>query len=150
MPTVERVVFIAIPHRGSFRASGFVLNLVRRFVNLPGTLVNQFQNLLKGEPFAHLGISQLPTSVDNMSPGQLFIRTLAEIPIDPRITAHSIIAVDSDAPLDEAGDGVVKYRSAHIDGVASEKIIRSGHSVQENPEAIQEVKRILLEHLKAP
>jgi hypothetical protein len=38
--------------------------------------------------------------------------------------------------------------SAHIDGVESEKIIRSSHSVQGNPEAILEVKRILHEHEK--
>ena len=43
---------------------------------------------------------------------------------------------------------MVKYVSAHIDGVASEKIVRSSHSVQGNPEAIQEVKRILIEHAK--
>jgi hypothetical protein len=54
--------------------------------------------------------------------------------------------VDSDAPLSEAGDGVVKYMSAHIDGVESEKIVRSSHSVQGNPETILEVKRILHEH----
>jgi hypothetical protein len=38
--------------------------------------------------------------------------------------------------------------SAHIDGVESEKIVRSGHSVQGNPETIMEVKRILHEHRK--
>jgi hypothetical protein len=54
--------------------------------------------------------------------------------------------VDSDAPLSEAGDNVVKYMSAHIDGVESEKILRSCHSVQGNPETILEVKRILHEH----
>jgi hypothetical protein len=37
---------------------------------------------------------------------------------------------------------------AHIDGVASEKVVRSGHSVHGNPETIQEVKRILFEHAK--
>jgi hypothetical protein len=41
----------------------------------------------------------------------------------------------------------VKYKSAHIEGVASEKIVRSGHSTQGHPETIQEVKRILLEQL---
>jgi hypothetical protein len=40
----------------------------------------------------------------------------------------------------------VMYKSAHIDGVASEKVVRSGHSTQGNPETIQEVKRILMEH----
>jgi hypothetical protein len=44
---------------------------------------------------------------------------------------------------------VVKYSSAHIDGVASEKIVRSSHSTQGNPETIQEVKRILFERTKA-
>ncbi|MET0502291.1 MAG: alpha/beta hydrolase, partial [Candidatus Binatia bacterium] len=50
---------------------------------------------------------------------------------------------------DVAGDGVVKYTSAHIEGVESEKVVRSGHSVQGNPEAIQEIKRILIENVKA-
>jgi pimeloyl-ACP methyl ester carboxylesterase len=147
VPTVERVVFIATPHRGSFRASGFVLNLIRRFVNLPGTLASQFQDLLKGQAFAHLGTSQLPTSVDNMSPGHPFIRALSESRIDPRITAHSIIAVLGEGPVTGKTDGVVAYESAHIDGVASEVIVRSPHSTQSHPETIEEVKRILIEHL---
>jgi hypothetical protein len=57
--------------------------------------------------------------------------------------------VDSDGPLDDAGDGMVKYMSAHIDGVESEKIVRSTHSVQGNPQTIMEVKRILHEHAKS-
>ena len=125
VPTVERVVFIATPHRGSFRASGFALNLIRRFVTLPGTLVNQFRGLLKGQAFAHLGMSQLPTAVDNMSPGNPFIRALNDAPIDSKITAHSIIAVLGDGPITGKTDGVVAYESAHIDGVASEVVVRS-------------------------
>ena len=39
--------------------------------------------------------------------------------------------------------------SKHIDGVVSEKIVRSDHSTQGHPETIQEVKRILFEHAKA-
>ena len=54
--------------------------------------------------------------------------------------------VDGDGPGRGWGDGVVKYSSAHIDGVESEKIVHSGHSMQGNPETIQEVKRILIEH----
>ena len=49
-------------------------------------------------------------------------------------------------PIEEGDDGVVKYRSAHIDGVESELVVRSGHSVQANPQAIEEVRRILYEH----
>jgi len=58
----------------------------------------------------------------------------------------------ADAPciraLDQlpTGDGVVRYESARMDGVESEKSMRSGHSVQMKQEAIQELRRILLEH----
>jgi hypothetical protein len=42
----------------------------------------------------------------------------------------------------------VKYLSAHIDGVASEKVVRSSHSTQGHPDTIQEVKRILFERAR--
>ncbi len=147
VPNVERVVFISTPHRGSFRATGWVLGLIRRLVNLPGALVSQFQNLLAAPAFAELRMSQLPTSVDNMSPGHPFLRALGASPIDPRITAHSIISVLGEGPLTGKTDGVVAYESAHIEGVASEKVVRSSHSTQGHPETIEEVRRILREHL---
>lgn len=39
------------------------------------------------------------------------------------------------------------YTSAHLEGAQSEKIIPSWHSVQETPEAILEIRRILHQHL---
>ena len=47
----------------------------------------------------------------------------------------------------QSTDGIVPYRSAHLDGVASEVRVRSDHGVQKNAMAINEVHRILLEHL---
>ena len=43
-------------------------------------------------------------------------------------------------------DGVVAYESAHIEGVESELVVRSEHSVQGHPRAIEEVRRILALH----
>lgn len=149
VPGVERVIFIATPHRGSFRATGWVLGLVRRFVTLPGRLVSQFQGLLAAPELIRLKGSQLPTSVDNMSPGNPFIQALGQCPIDPKITAHSIIAVRRPGALIGQTDGVVAYESAHIDGVASELVVHSDHSTQGTPETIQEVRRILREHIGA-
>ena len=150
LPFVKRVVFIATPHGGSYQALGFLGRLGSWFVNLPGRFVKmnvelvtlQTQGLYMGT------VGNVPTSITNMTPGNPFIKSLASIPIAHGVVAHSIIAVDSDGPLKEGGDGVVKYVSAHIDGVASEKIVHSSHSVQGNPEAIQEVKRILIEHAR--
>lgn len=82
-----------------------------------------------------------------MNPSHYSIKTLASIPIAEGITAHSIIAVLGDGLITSGGDGVVKYQSAHIEGVESELVVRSGHSVQSHPRAIEEVRRILLEHL---
>jgi pimeloyl-ACP methyl ester carboxylesterase len=150
LPFVKRVVFIATPHGGSYQALGFLGRLSSWFVNLPGRFVKMNVELLtlqtKGLVLGTAG--GVPTSITNMTPGNPFIKNLASIPIADGVVAHSIIAVDSDGPLKEGGDGVVKYVSAHIDGVASEKVVRSSHSVQGNPEAIQEVKRILIEHAR--
>jgi hypothetical protein len=92
----------------------------------------------------------IPSAVDNMSPRHRFIRTIQDIPLSPRVKAHSIIAVTGDGPVAEGDDGVVKYSSAHIDGVESEKVVRSGHSTQANPETIEEVRRILRLHVGQP
>jgi pimeloyl-ACP methyl ester carboxylesterase len=151
LPFVKRVIFIATPHGGSYQALGFLGRLGSWFVNLPGRFVKMNVELLtlqtRGLVLGTAG--GIPTSITNMTPGNPFIKNLASILITDGVVAHSIIAVDDDGPVKEGGDGVVKYVSAHIDGVASEKVVRSSHSVQGNPEAIQEVKRILIEHARA-
>ena len=65
------------------------------------------------------------------------------------MTTHSIIAVLGEGPVSGKTDGVVAYESAHLDGVASEKIVRSGHSTQGDPDTILEVRRILREQVAA-
>jgi hypothetical protein len=74
------------------------------------------------------------------------ITELAPAPLAPGIIGHSIIAVKGEGPFQQDTDGVVAYSSAHLDGMESELVVTSGHSVQQNPEAIEEVRRILLEH----
>jgi hypothetical protein len=84
-----------------------------------------------------------------MDPKSTFIQTLASIPITPDVSAHSIIAVKNPTDSREKwNDGVVSYRSAHLENVASELVVYSGHSTQSEPQTIEEVRRILLEHLE--
>jgi pimeloyl-ACP methyl ester carboxylesterase len=144
-PYITRVVFIATPHRGSYRVSSLVLGLVRKLVTLPLTVVRGFGEL--GTQFASVLKEGIPTAVDNMRPGQRFVRTLSASPIAPGVTAHSIIAVKNEGPPKGQDDGVVKYESAHIDEVVSEKIVHSTHSTQSTPATILEVRRIVYEHL---
>lgn len=82
-----------------------------------------------------------------MTPNNPALQALAAIPIAPHVAVNSIIAVHDDGPIETGTDGVVTYKSAHIDGVESELVVRSGHSVQSNPHTVAEVRRILLLHL---
>ena len=140
-------------HRGS-AVAGFLTQRLRWLVvqalTLPPSLVTVASEVLIGseDPRLRRQLRQgIGRSVDNMRPENQGIKTLAMLPIAPGVTVHSIIAVREGGTLAEASDGVVSYRSAHLDEAVSELIVRSGHSVQGHSEAIEEIRRILLEHL---
>ena len=149
-PFVKRVVFLCTPQHGSYLAALSFAHIVGSFITLPSELTQRVVDVatLNRGKIARQWINGVPTSIDNMSPRSHFIETLAALPIAPGVKANSIIAVDGDGPLEEASDGVVSYQSAHIPGVESETIVHSGHSAQGNPEAIEEIRQILLLHLK--
>ncbi|HUM18434.1 MAG TPA: hypothetical protein VL086_22265 [Candidatus Nitrosotalea sp.] len=145
---VKRVIFIATPHRGSFRVSSLVLNLIRRLVTLPLAVVTGINELVaKNKALSDLGA--VPNAVDNMSPRHRFVRTLSASPIAPGVKVHSIIPVKgAHGPPTGQNDGVVAYESAHLEAADSEKVVYgSEHSTQGNPQTILEVRRILYEHL---
>ncbi|HET6518317.1 MAG TPA: hypothetical protein VFG47_00645, partial [Geminicoccaceae bacterium] len=148
LPFVRRLVFVATPHGGSYLTEWSVTGVIARLVRLPLTLTRATAELvtlnadaLRFDPGrARFG------SLFGMTPGSPLITALADVPVAPGVAAHSIVAVEGDGPVAEGGDGVVKYASAHIDGVESELVVRSGHSVQGNPHTVEEVRRILLLH----
>jgi hypothetical protein len=148
LPFVRRVIFLATPHRGSYLAGPqIVRRLAQSLVRLPSDVVRAGAQLATVGPTGTLASGRVPTSIDNMSPSHPFIRALSGIAVTPSVAAHSIIAVDDDGPLEGAGDGVVKYRSAHIEGVESELVVHSPHSgMQAAPATVEEVRRIFLEH----
>ena len=87
-------------------------------------------------------------SIKNLSDQDPFVQESAKLPISNRVKYHSIMGNDTpDLKLEESSDGVVPYASARLEGAASELVVNSWHSVQETPEAIVEIRRILREHL---
>jgi pimeloyl-ACP methyl ester carboxylesterase len=154
VPSVHRVVFIATPHRGSFLVGGRISELLQKVIALPLVVVSPLQEIFQRSPeaVANRSIQEaIPRSTDNMDPDSPFIRMYDSIPVAPGVTFHSIVAVrNPDDPQADWNDGVVAYSSAHLDGAASELIVHSGHSTQETPETIEEVRRILLDNLKQP
>jgi hypothetical protein len=123
--------------------------VVQKIVTLPVTMVKGIHDVAQQNPDAVSlnALGGIPTAVDNMLPNSRFIKTLAARPIAPGVTTHSIIAVLGSGPVTGKTDGIVAYESAHLEGVASEKIVRSDHSTQGHPETILEVRRILREHV---
>ncbi len=154
LPNVDQAIFIAAPHRGTPVASGHLGRLIGRLVRLPVTLLEQFgealQDLAEGQGDDDgSGGRNVPNSIDNLRDTDPFVRAAAELPISPRVRYHTIVGQDDlSVPLIDSSDGVVPYRSAHLDGAASEKVVPSWHSVQETPQAILEIRRILHESLR--
>ena len=149
LPFVKRVVFISTPHRGSYQAALRPGRLASWLVTLPADLSQRTLTVLtqNQDKLLTQEMEKLPTSVDNMNPSHPFIKTLASIPVADGIPAHSIIAVQGDGAIEIGSDGIVKYESAHIEGVESELVVRFGHSVQGQPKTVEEIRRILIEHL---
>jgi len=88
-------------------------------------------------------------SIDNLSNRDSFIQLTSTLPISPRVRYHSIIGNHTpEKSLVDSSDGVVPYASSHLEGADSEEVILAGHSVQETPEAIIEIRRIMHLHLK--
>jgi hypothetical protein len=151
LPFVRRVVFIATPHRGSYLASGFARRMGRRLMSLPGAVVGRSQEMLaftRGSNVDRFLRGKMPTSLDSMSPRNPGLLTLAAVPVSPSVKAHSIIPVLGEGDYREGRDGVVSYQSAHVDYVESEFIVRGPHSCLNMPATIEELRRILHEHLK--
>lgn len=149
VPNVKRLVFLSTPHHGSYIAGSWLAHQAARLIAFPANVTRIGTDLVtRNRARLRAQFSGIGTSVYGMTPGSPFIETLGSIPLAPGVEAHSIIAVtDLDVPREEATDGVVAYTSAHIDGVESEYVVLSGHSCQDNPHTIEEVRRILLEHI---
>ncbi|MEM5423542.1 esterase/lipase family protein [Paraburkholderia ferrariae] len=154
MPQVERAIFIATPHRGtpfaSNRLSRWVANLVRLPIALLKEIDEMLQSATNADSTQRAGKTiMVPNSIEQLRETDPIIQSISRLPISPDVCFHSIVARRRETgPLEDSDDGVVPYRSAHLDGALSEKVIVSGHSVQETPEAIFEIRRILHEDIE--
>jgi pimeloyl-ACP methyl ester carboxylesterase len=148
LPSVKRVVFIATPHRGSYQALRSIAGWVTRFIHMPRRLVGLASELSMNTDNLRVAGSMMrvPSSIENMREGNPFLMALASTPVASGIARHSIIPVRTKGPVEKGNDGVVEYRSAHIEDADSELVVHSGHSTQGLPATIEEVRRILELH----
>lgn len=153
-PQVDSAIFIAAPHRGTGFASNRLARWVANLITLPISMVEQFTDVARAVANAaprtgKQGLLRIPNGIDNLSDKDPFVRAAAELPISSKVRYHSIIGIDNPKlPLEESSDSIVPYSSAHLAGAASERIVPSGHSVQEQPQSIVEIRRILRSQLQ--
>lgn len=154
LPQVSDAIFIASPHRGTDFANNRISRWVANLITLPVAMLGQLSDisreLIRIAPGRQdAGPLRIPNSIDNLSDRDPFVRLSSGLPMNPRVRFHSIIGNDTPGLAQAlSSDGIVPYASAHLDGAASELVIPSAHSVQENPLAILEIRRILREQLQ--
>ncbi|MCI5779469.1 MAG: alpha/beta hydrolase [Lentisphaeria bacterium] len=149
-PSVKRVIFIAVPHRGATLADSWLSKYLSSFVKFPKALLDFQSEVVSTLADRGDGKSrevEILSGIENLSTDNNALKLMEKMPMAP-IPHHSIIGNRGGGDIPGGSDGVVDYRSSHLDEVQSEKVVKSGHSVQQNPLAIQEIRRILRAHLK--
>jgi hypothetical protein len=159
-PFVRRVVFLGTPHGGSRLSPSLPGRLAAYLVRMPRGLTEAAADLsTDNQDLAPaLRDGRLPSSVDLLAPGSGALQVLASRTRPAGVHYHSIIGVAPPGEdrlerwlagsLDEKGDGVVSYASAHLDGVESELVVPADHyHVHQHPWSVLELRRILREHL---
>jgi len=152
LPQVSRAVFAAAPHRGTPFAENRLSRWAASLIKLPVSVLSRVseitQLLVDPNSAAPVSLNRGLNSIDNLSDQDPFVKAAAELPIAPGVRYHSIIGNHTpELSLALSSDGVVPYSSAHLAGAQSEMVVPSWHSVQETPEAIIEIRRILHQHL---
>jgi hypothetical protein len=149
-PEIGRVIFIASPLRGSNMASGWIGQLATLIIREPTLSSQASQEMLQ---VTNIGEEELKpkrraNSVDSLSPKSRFLNAVNTIPMTQGVPYHTIIGDRGRGDSPNSSDGVVPYWSSHMKGAQSENIVPSDHSAHQNPQAIEDVLRILKTHAK--
>ncbi|WP_130804826.1 esterase/lipase family protein [Acinetobacter ihumii] len=146
----SRAIFIAAPHRGTSYADRWFTRLARNIIKIPNEFYDNVQSsslLDKTNTARHHGL--IENGASNLSEHSDFMLLTQAIMPAQTVEYHSIMGNAAHSELPSfMNDGIVPYNSSHLAGAASEKVIRGDHYVQMTTSAINEMRRILLLHLK--
>jgi len=142
---IRSVIFIAAPLRGSNLASSWIGRIGAWLIRAPHLAAEASREMLHLTTIQEeeLKPKRRSNSVDTLSPKSRFGKTINTLPITPTVTYHTIIGDRGRGDSPDSSDGFVAYWSSHMDGADSEFIAPCNHSAHQNPQAIEEVLRIL-------
>ena len=154
IPNFSRAIFLAAPHRGTEFADRWFTLAARKVIKLPGAFLGALTDVLQSsDPDLQAFIKDIDNGLIQNGPSDLsknskFTQLTKNIVPYKGMKFHSIMGnMTNSNDINVITDDVVPYTSAHLDGALSEKIIKGGHSIQETPEAVLELRRILRLHL---
>jgi hypothetical protein len=148
LPFVSRLVFIATPHRGSPIADSKFGQFIADRIRLPDKMDERIALIeaLNGPDAVSRELrGHTINSVTGLRTDSPILASLDSIKIHRSVPYHSIIPL-IDGVMDT--DGVVEYRSSHLEGANSELIVPGTHTSQEDPAVTRELYRILDLHLR--
>jgi pimeloyl-ACP methyl ester carboxylesterase len=152
-PYIDRVIFVAVPHRGSSIADNWVGKIGRWLLSLPKTVVQrtvsvarEARNILRPDLRTAFDAGQ-SSSISGLSEKSPALQGLSRTTIATSIPFHSIIGDRGRGDTPNSSDGVVAYNSSHVDGAQSELIVPADHTAHAHPQALLEIRRILRLHI---
>lgn len=153
---VSRAVFIAAPFRGTQFADRWFTKLARKTIKLPLDVIhhgqqnvqNYFKTSGQQVDSRQLFKELYQNGADDLSPHSMFMHLTQDSQIKAGLPYHIIVGnLHKSNEPSKMTDGIVPYYSASLEQATSEKIIAGSHSIQYNPEAVLELRRILYLHL---
>lgn len=152
----DRAIFIASPHRGTDYADRWFTRAARKIIKLPGAFLGAFADSLTQDNdnlksfISDLGHGIIQNGPSDLSHNSKFTELTQDVVPVKGVAFHSIMGnLTNSHDINLVNDGIVPYKSAHLEGAQSEIILKGGHSIQETPEAVLELRRILRLHLTA-
>ena len=153
--SVQRVITIGTPHRGSEFANRYTRWLARRLIKLPSMTTSAGEKLVRANPklFRDTELLTTANAIDSLAPESPIFPVMHRAKYEQNVKFHNIIGVLEKPKFiqrgSRRGDGVVEYTSARMNDVESELVVDAEHTrIHMHSKAIYEVRRILLEHLK--
>lgn len=155
-PYVRRVIFLNTAQRGCRMAQSIIGRIASALIKLPKPFSDMLRSIARNQPDAVAPAMRRllqrggADAVRVLRPKNPVMRAFAAIPIAPGVPYHTILGDRDKGGGEDASDGVVSYRSGHLDGAASETIVPCGHHDTGCPAAIDAILSILRADAAAP
>lgn len=152
--SIDRIVTIASPFRGSGYSNKVTRWITGALVSIPKA-TSQLSDLIFRQSHSDSVQRMLTprTSVDSLNKDSAVLKLIGHTSIPDQIKHHNIVGLQPKRWWrwwKTDSDGVVDYKSARRADAVSEVKVEASHSdVQRNPDTINEVRRILMEHLQS-